>query len=337
MSRHSWTRRALLSAAVATACGALAPAFAQAPAAPAWPTHPLRFVVPYPPGGPLDVMARALAEKLRVSLGQTVVVENKPGAGGNIGADLVAKATPDGYTLVMGAVATHAINPALFPNIPYDAIKDFAPITLVASVPNVLVMNPATADKLGVRNVADLLAYARKNPGKLNLGSGGNGSAGHLAGELLKARAQVFAAHIPYPGSVPAQLALLSAQTDFMFDNLASAAPLIASGKLKALAVTTAAPSPLLPGVPTLMQAGVKNFDLGTWFGVFTTGRTPATVVQRLSEATTAALRSPDLRQRLEAMGSDAEPTTPEAFAALVRADLAKYAEIVKVSGARLN
>ncbi|OVZ61211.1 ABC transporter substrate-binding protein [Pigmentiphaga sp. NML080357] len=328
-------RRILRACGAALACAWLAqPAAAQEAA---YPTRPVRFVVPYPPGGPLDIMARALAEKVRPALGQPMVVENKAGAGGNIGADLVAKSAPDGYTLVMGAVATHAINPALFPSIPYDPVKDFAPIVLVASVPNVLVMNPATAARLRVDTVQDLIRHARQNPGKLNMGSGGNGSAGHLAGELLKTRAGVFAAHIPYAGATPAQVALLSGQTDFMFDNLAAASPLIAAGKLKALAVTTASRSRLLPEVPTMMEAGVPAFDLGTWFGVFAPVHTPASVIQKLHHEFAQALTSPELRQRLAGMGSDAEPGTPESLAALVRDDLRKYAEIVKVSGAKLN
>jgi len=325
---------------VQASCLVLACAVAWLPAAaeqPAYPSRPIRFIVPYPPGGPLDVMARTLAEKVRPTLGQAMIVENKPGAGGNIGADMVAKSAPDGYTLVMGAVATHAINPALFPNIPYDPVKDFAPIVLVASVPNVLVMNPATAAKLHVESVQDLVAYAKRNPGKLNMGSGGNGSAGHLAGELLKARAGVFAVHIPYPGATPAQLALMSGQTDFMFDNLAAASPLIAPGKLKALAVTTATRSRLLPAVPTMAEAGVREFDLGTWFGIFAPARTPQDVIQKLHREFARALTSPEVRQRLASMGSDAAPGTPESLAALVQADLRKYAEIVKASGAKLN
>lgn len=303
----------------------------------AFPAKPLRFVVPYPPGGPLDSMARLLAEKVRESLGQPIIVENRSGAGGNIGADLVAKAAPDGYTLVMGAVATHAINPWLFANLPYDPVKDFAPVTIVASVPNVLVMNLEFAEKNNIQNLGDLLAYAKKNPGRLNYGSGGNGSAGHLSGELLKARAGIAAEHIPYQGAAPAQLALLSGQSDFMFDNLAAAAPLIKDGKVKALAVTTAKRSSLLADVPTVEEAGVKGFDLGTWFGVFTTGGTPADVVAKLNKAYADAMRLPDVRQRLLTMGSEAEPMTADAFAAFVKQEMAKYQEIVKISGASLN
>ncbi|AOB40876.1 tripartite tricarboxylate transporter substrate binding protein [Bordetella parapertussis] len=340
MSRsHSFvsaTRRALLGGALAVAAGLswTAPAVAQGDA---FPAKPLRFVVPYPPGGPLDSMARLLAEKVRESLGQPIIVENRSGAGGNIGADLVAKAAPDGYTLVMGAVATHAINPWLFANLPYDPVKDFAPVTIVASVPNVLVMNLEFAEKNNIQNLGDLLAYAKKNPGRLNYGSGGNGSAGHLSGELLKARAGIAAEHIPYQGAAPAQLALLSGQSDFMFDNLAAAAPLIKDGKVKALAVTTAKRSSLLADVPTVEEAGVKGFDLGTWFGVFTTGGTPADVVAKLNKAYADAMRLPDVRQRLLTMGSEAEPMTADAFAAFVKQEMAKYQEIVKISGASLN
>ncbi|EWM51307.1 tripartite tricarboxylate transporter receptor family protein [Bordetella holmesii 70147] len=331
----STSRRALLGGVLALTAGLslLAPAAAQTD----FPNKPLRFIVPYPPGGPLDTMARLLAEKVRDSLGQPVIVENKASAGGNIGADLVAKAAPDGYTLVMGAVATHAINPFLFANLPYDPVKDFAPITIVASVPNVLVMNVDFAQKNNINNVADLVAYAKKNPGRLNYGSGGNGSAGHLSGELLKARAGIAAEHIPYQGAAPAQLALLSGQSDFMFDNLAASAPLIKDGKVKALAVTTAKRSSLLPDVPTVEESGVKGFDLGTWFGVFVPGATPAPVVAKLNKAYTDALNRPEVRQRLLTMGSEQAPMSAEDFAAFVKAEKDKYGEIVSISGASLN
>ncbi|MFJ1299783.1 Bug family tripartite tricarboxylate transporter substrate binding protein [Pseudomonadota bacterium AL_CKDN230030165-1A_HGKHYDSX7] len=335
ISAVSATRRALVGGALALA--ALVSVSAPAFAADDYPNKPLRFVVPYPPGGPLDTMARLLAEKVRASLGQPVIVENRGGAGGNIGADLAAKAQPDGYTLVMGAVATHAINPFLFANLPYDPVKDFAPVTIVASVPNVLVMNNDFATKNNIKSVADLIEYAKANPGRLNYGSGGNGSAGHLAGELLKARAGISVEHIPYQGAAPAQLALLSGQSDFMFDNLASSAPLIKDGKVKALAVTTAKRSSLLSDVPTIEEAGVKGFDLGTWFGVFTTGGTPAPVVEKLNKAYVDALRQPDVRQRLLTMGSEAEPMSSAEFGNFVKAEKDKYQEIVKISGASLN
>ncbi|MGI9154962.1 MAG: Bug family tripartite tricarboxylate transporter substrate binding protein, partial [Rubrivivax sp.] len=220
----------LMAAATLTALAGFMPtAWAQ--------SKPIRLVVPYPPGGPLDIVARALAERVKDSLG-TVVVENRPGAGGNLGADLVAKSAPDGTTIVMGAVATHAINPWLYSRMPYDPLRDFTPITLVAQVPNVLVMNAETAARLNIRSRADLVDYAKKNPARLNYGSGGNGSAGHLAGEIFKAQAGLFAVHIPYAGGPPAQMALVSGQVDFNFDNLAAASANIRSGRLKALAVT---------------------------------------------------------------------------------------------------
>lgn len=332
----SSTRRALVCGAVALAAtfGCLAPAAAQSTD---FPAKPLRFVVPYPPGGPLDTTARLLAEKVRVTLNQPVIVENRSGAGGNIGADLVAKAAPDGYTLVMGAVATHAINPWLFANLPYDPIKDFAPVTIVAAVPNVLVVNVDFAKKNQIESLQDLIAYAKKNPDRLNYGSGGNGSAGHLAGELLKARADIDVVHVPYQGAAPAQLALLGGQSDFMFDNLAAAAPLIKDGKVKALAVTTLKRSSLLSDVPTMDEAGVRGFDLGTWFGVFTTGGTPADVVAKLNRAYADAMKQPDVQQRLLAMGSEAQPMTADEFAAFVKSEKDKYQEIVKLSGASLN
>lgn len=332
----STVRRTLVLGAAALVAGLanMAPALAQEAD---FPDRPLRFVVPYPPGGPLDSSARFLAEKVRTSLGQPVIVENRAGAGGNIGADLVAKAAPDGYTLVMGAVATHAINPWLFANLPYDPVEDFEPVTVVAAVPNVLVMNVEFAQTNQIDTLADLIDYAKKNPDRLNYGSGGNGSAGHLAGELLKARTDIEAVHVPYQGASPAQLAILGGQSDFMFDNLAAAAPMIKDGKVKALAVTTLDRSSLLPDVPTMDEAGVKGFDLGTWFGIFTTGGTPPEVVAKLNKAYADAMREPDVRERLLAMGSEAEPMTAEAFAAFVKSEKDKYQEIVKLSGASLN
>jgi len=302
-----------------------------------WPVKPVRMVVPYPPGGPLDTMARLLAEKIRGTLGQPIIVENKPGAGGNLGADLVAKANPDGYTLVMGAVATHAINPWLFASIPYDPVTDFAPVALVASVPNVLVVNKDFAQKNKIQSLKDLIQYASQHPGKLNYGSGGSGSAGHLAGEFLKAKAQIDVVHVPYQGASPAQLALLSGQSDFMFDNLAASAALIKEGKVLPLAVTTKARSGLLPEVPTVEQAGVTPFDIGTWFGVFTTAGTPEPIVQKLHSAYQQALRDPEVIERLNAMGSNAMSLTTAQFAEMVKQERDKYKEIVKISGAQVN
>ena len=301
-----------------------------------YPNKPIRLVVPYPPGGPLDTAARALADRSKEALG-VIVVENRPGAGGNLGVDQVAKSPPDGYSLVIGAVATHAVNPWLFSRLPYDPIKDFAPITLIAHVPNVLVMTPERADLLGIRSARDLIDYARKNPGRLNYASGGNGSAGHMAGELMKSQARISTLHIPYAGAAPAQLGLLAGQTDFMFDNLASATTQIKAGKLRALAVTTSQRAISMPDVPTMADAGLPGFDVSTWFGLFAPAGTPAPIVARLNSAMTAALRSSEMRERLARMGAEPAPGTPEQFSELLRRELAKYQQVVKFSGARVD
>ena len=325
-------RRQLLIATVAT--GVLPTSLVQAQ------PKPIRLIVPYPPGGPLDIVARALAEKVQASLGN-VIVENRPGAGGNLGADLVAKAAPDGNTLVMGAVATHAINPWLYARMPYDATRDFTPITGVAQVPNVLVMNPQKALSLGIDSVADLVAHARKNPGRLNYGSGGNGSAGHLAGEMFKARAGVFMVHIPYAGGSPAQLALLSGQVDLNFDNLAAASANIKAGKLKAIAVTTLARASASPELPTIAESGkalgLAGFDINTWFGLFGPAKLPTEVTQRLNKAFVDALNSPELRARLAALLAEPMPSTPAQFGDFVKGELAKYQTVVKASGAQVE
>ena len=303
-------------------------------------TKPIRLIVPYPPGGPLDTVARALAEKVQPVLG-TVIVENRPGAGGNLGADLVAKAVPDGSTLVMGAVATHAINPWLYAKMPYDALRDFTPLTGVARVPNVLVMNTQRAAELGIGSVADLVAYASKNPGKLNYGSGGNGSAGHLAGEMFKAQAGVFMVHIPYAGGSPAQMALLSGQVDLNFDNLAAASANIRAGKLKAIAVTTRARSSAMPELPTIADSGravgLAGFDIDTWFGLFAPGRLPADVTLRLNKAFVDALNSPELAARLATLMAETMASSPEQFAAFVKSENAKYERLVRASGAKVE
>jgi tripartite-type tricarboxylate transporter receptor subunit TctC len=321
-------RRSLLAATLLATAPVL---LAQAP-------KPIRLIVPYPPGGPLDIVARSLADKVKDTLG-VVVVENRPGAGGNLGADLAAKAAPDGTTIVMGAVATHAINPWLFAKMPYDPIRDFTPITGVAQVPNVLVMNPQTADKLGIRSVADLVAYAKKNPGRLNYGSGGNGSAGHLAGEMFKAQAGVFMVHIPYAGGNPAQLALLSGEVDLNFDNLAAASANIKAGKLRALAVTTAKRSSAVPELPTIAETGgaLASFDIDTWFGLFAPAKLPPDLTQRLNRAFVDALGSAELKARLAALLAEPIAGTPDQFGEFVRRELAKYESVVKASGAKVE
>ena len=301
---------------------------------------PIRLVVPYPPGGPLDTIARVLADKVKDSLGQ-VIVENRPGAGGNLGADVVAKSAPDGHTIVMGAVATHAINPWLYAKIPYDPVRDFTPITLVAQVPNVLVMNAETAQRLGIASLRDLVTYAKANPAKLNYGSGGNGSAGHLAGEMFKTQAGVFMVHIPYAGGNPAQLALLAGQVDLNFDNLATASANIKAGKLKAIAMTTATRAAAMPEVPTISEAGrdlgLAEFNINTWFGLFGPAKLAPEVTQRLNKAFTDALGAPDVKARMATLLAEPAPTSAEQFGRFVQSELAKYRVVVKASGASVD
>jgi tripartite-type tricarboxylate transporter receptor subunit TctC len=297
--------------------------------------RPIRIIVPYAPGGPIDITARVLAEKVKDSLG-TVIIENKPGGGGNIGADLIAKAPPDGLTIGISAVATHAINPWLFSKMPYDAVKDFSPITQMVRVPNVLVMNSETAARLKINSLRDLIAYAKANPGKLNYGSGGNGSAGHLAGEMFKNGAGIFAVHIPFNGGNPAQLALLSGQVDFNFDNLATAAPNIRAGKLKALAVTTLTRSPMLPDVPPVADT-IPGFAIDTWWGLVGPAGMPHDLVQKYNAAFVAALQSPDAKARFASLMAEPVSSSPDEFGRFMKAELAKYQKVVKLSGAKVD
>ncbi len=297
--------------------------------------RPIRLIVPYAAGGPIDVTARLLAERVKDSLG-TVIIENRPGGGGNIGADAVAKAAPDGLTIGISAVATHAINPWLFSKMPYDAARDFAPITQMVRVPNVLVMNADTAARLKINSVRDLIAYGKANPGKLNYGSGGNGSAGHLAGEMFKRDAGIFAVHIPYNGGNPAQLALLSGQVDFNFDNLATAAPNIRGGKLKALAVTTLQRSPSLPDVPPVADT-LKGFAIDTWWGLVAPAGTPRDIVVKLNQAFVTALQSPEAKTRFAGLMAEPVPNSPAGFGDFMKAELAKYEKVVKASGAKVD
>lgn len=317
-------RQLLLTAAAAIAVPA---ARAQA--------RPLRIIVPYAAGGPIDVTARLLAERVKDTLG-TVIIENRPGGGGNIGADAVAKAAPDGTTIGISAVATHAINPWLFAKMPYDPVKDFAPITQMVRVPNVLVMNADTAARLKINTLADLIAYAKANPARLNYGSGGNGSAGHLAGEMFKRDAAIFAVHIPYNGGNPAQLALLSGQVDFNFDNLATAAPNIRAGKLKPLAVTTLGRSPSLPDVPPVADT-LKGFAIDTWWGLVAPAGTARETVQKLNQAFVAALQTTEAKTRFAALMAEPVPSSPDEFGNFMKAELAKYEKVVKASGAKVD
>ncbi len=330
-------RRRTLVALAATAPLLAAPLIAQAQA---WPSKPVRIVVPFAAGGTTDILARALAPELQRAFGQPFVVDNKPGAGGNNGAAEVAKAAGDGYTLLMGTVGTHAINPALYPKMPYDHVKDFVPVTLVAGVPNVVVLNPANAQKYGIDSVATLTQALKANPGKLNMASSGNGTSIHLAGELYKSMTGTFMLHLPYRGSGPALIDLMAGNMDVMFDNLPSAMPHIKSGRLKAIAVTSAQRSSALPDLPTVAEAGgpaLKGFEASSWFGLLAPAGTPADIVNRVQQETAKALASPALKERLQAQGAIPSGNTPAEFARLIADETKKWSAVVKASGAKVD
>jgi tripartite-type tricarboxylate transporter receptor subunit TctC len=307
---------------------------------PAWPAKPVRIVVPFPAGGTTDILARALAPELQAAFGQPFIVDNKPGAGGNLGASEVAKAAADGHTMLMGTVGTHAINPALYPKMPYDHVKDFVPVTLVAGVPNVLVMNAANAQKLGIGNVADLARVARANPGKLNMASSGNGTSIHLSGELFKTMTGTFMVHFPYRGSGPALIDLIGGNMDLMFDNLPSSLPHIKSGRLKALAVTSGVRSAAVPDLPTIAEAGgaaTQGYEASSWFGLLAPAGTPMDIVNRVQQETAKALASPALKERLQAQGAIPSGMSSANFARFIDAETKKWAQVVKASGAKVD
>ncbi len=316
------------------------PAALPARAQSGWPGKPVRIVVPFAAGGTTDILARAIAPELQKAFGQPFVVDNRPGAGGNTGAAEVAKAAADGTTLLMGTVGTHAINPSLYPKMPYDAVKDFAPITLVAGVPNVVVMNPASAAKYKVETLPDLFRAARGNPGKLNVASSGNGTSIHLAAELYKSMTGTYMLHLPYRGSGPALIDLIAGNVDLMFDNLPSALPHIKSGRLKALAVTSGQRSAALPDVPTVAEAGgalLRNFEASSWFGLLAPAGTPADVVIRLQQETARAMAQSAVKERLLAQGALPGGQPPADFARFIDAETKKWAQVVKASGAKID
>jgi len=329
-------RSALISCALSAIVFAAIPAAAQT----SWPTKPVRIVVPFAPGGTTDILARAVAPELSKALGQQFIVENRAGAGGNIGADLVAKSAPDGYTVLMGTVGTHGINKALYTRLAYDPQKDFAPITLVAGVPNVMVMNTETAKTLGINSVPDFIRYAKAHPGKLNMASSGNGTSIHLAGELFKSMTGIYMAHIPYSGSGPAMMAMVAGNVDVMFDNLPSAMPQIKGGKLKAFAVTSAERSAALPDLPTIAEAGgpsLKGFDASSWFGLLAPAGTPPDIVKRMQEEVAKALNTPAMKEKLLAQGAIPSGNTPQQFTDFINAEHEKWAKVVKASGAKVD
>jgi len=306
----------------------------------AWPGRPVRIVVPFAAAGTTDIIARALAPELQRAFGQPFVVDNKPGAGGNTGAAEVAKSLPDGYTLLMGTVGTHAINPALYPKMPYDHVKDFAPITLCAGVPNVLVLNPASAQRYQIASVSDLVRAAKANPGRLNVASSGNGTSIHLSAELFKSMTGTYMTHLPYRGSGPALIDLLGGSVDLMFDNLPSSLPHIKAGKLKALAVTSAVRSSVLPDLPTIAEAGgapLKGFEASSWFGLLAPAGTPNEVVNRVQQEVARSLASPAVKERLVSQGAIPSGIAPAEFARHIDTETKKWAQVVKVSGAKVD
>ena len=322
------TRRSALAACVQAAflCALLTSA-SLTQAQSAWPNKQVRIVVPFAPAGTTDILARAIAPELSKAFGQTFFVDNKPGAGANLGADLVAKSAPDGYTILMGTVGTHGINRALYDKLPFDPIKDFMPITLVAGVPNVMVVNAEKAKERNINNVADFIAY-------------GNGTSIHLSGELFKSMSGTFMVHLPYKGSSPALLDLVGGATDVMFDNLPSSLQLIKSGKLKALAVTSLQRSGALPDVPTLEQAGgaaLKGFDASSWFGLLAPAGTPPEIITRIQQEVAKALNSPAIKEKLLAQGAIPSGNTPAEFAKFIDSEHKKWALVVKNSGAKVD
>ncbi|HVL56245.1 MAG TPA: tripartite tricarboxylate transporter substrate binding protein [Burkholderiaceae bacterium] len=306
--------------------------FIAAPAR-AFPDKPVRIINPFAPGGATDIIARHMAQKLTEAWGQSVIVENRPGASGAIGVQAVARSPADGYTLLIATQTTHAANPALYAKLPYDAVKDFAPLTLAGSTPLALVVHPSVP----ANSVGELLEHARKQPGKLLYASGGNGTSQHLTAELMKSISGTFLVHIPYKGAGPAMTDLLGGQVHLMFDNLPTALPHVRAGKLRALAVSTSTRSPMAPELPTMAESGLAGFDLATWFAFFAPAGTPAAIIDKIATDMRRALSAPDTKERLTTIGVEIRGSTPEELGSFVRSELDKWARIVKISGAKLD
>ncbi|WP_228403845.1 MULTISPECIES: tripartite tricarboxylate transporter substrate binding protein [Diaphorobacter] len=315
------------------AAAGLLPAAAMAQPDAQWPAKPIKWVVPFPPGGAMDVIARTLGEKAGRTLGQPFVIENRPGAGGNIGADAVAKSPADGYTIMITSIGM-ATNKALYPRLSYDPVKDFAPISLLAIVPNVLVVNTAkTTDK----SVADVVAHAKRDPGKLTYASAGNGTSIHLAGEVFASMAGLNLLHVPYKGSGPAVTDMLGGQVDLMFDSITSARPHIQAGKLRALGVTSAKRSATLPDVPTIAEAGVPGYEVSPWFAVFAPAGTPAAIVNKINAALIDAMKQPDTVAKFETIGAEPIGTTPQQLATHLDKELARWGALIKERNIRMD
>ncbi|ALM82914.1 tripartite tricarboxylate transporter substrate binding protein [Bordetella sp. N] len=319
--------------AAVAACALGAPASAPATAAGHYPSNPIRIIVPFAAGGTSDLVTRILAQAMGTELNVPVIIDNRPGAGGNIGSELVARAAPDGYTLLMGTVATHGINASLYKSMPFDPVKDFAPVSLVASTPSVLEVNP----KLPVKSVAELIAYAKAHPGALYFGSAGNGSSHHLAGELFDSMAGVKMTHVPYRGTAAAVTDTIGGQVQVIFDTLPSAMPYVKSGQLRALAVTSTNRDPALPDLPTLAEAGLPGYEVGSWYGLLAPAGTPPSIVDRISKLVAQLVRRPDIQQKLQAQGATAVGDTPAEFATHIASELKKWGPVVQASGARVD
>ena len=315
-----------------TTCAALLCAVcvaAPAGATESYPSRPIRFIVPFPPGGGNDIVGRVVAVKLGEVLGQPVVIDNRGGAGGTVGTDITAKAPPDGYTLLLNNISL-AVNHTLFTKLPYDTLKDLAPISLVGRQPNVVVVHPGVP----VSSMRELIELARARPGELNYGSGGNGTASHLATEMLKLMTKTSMVHVPYKGLGPALTDLIGGRLQVIISTMASALPQLKSGKLRALAVTTARRSSFFPEVPTVDEAGVKGYEFSTWYGLLAPAQTPRSIVDRLNAETRSTLTSASVQQQFAAQGLEPAPSSPQEFGAYLRSEVAKWARVIKASGA---
>lgn len=317
--------RSTFSLLIIAACATAMPAVV-AGAADTYPVKPIRLIVPFPPGGPADALARMVGDRLAASLGQSVIVDNRPGAAGNIGMELAAKATPDGYTLVLAPAGNLTVNPSLYRNVPYDVARDFAPVTVIAAVPNILVVNPTVP----AQNLAELIRYAKANPGRLNFSSPGSGSGAHLAGELLKSSAGIDIVHVPYNGIAPAVTAVVAGDVQLMFAGAPSALPQLSGGKLRALAVASPKRIAAAPTLPTLDESGLPGFDVTSWYSIVAPAGTPQAVIERLQREIALALDRPDVRAKLTGLGAEPIGNSPAEFAAMIKSETAKWSKIVK-------
>lgn len=330
--RHSSNRRGvkdskrkLLLAGLTSVCALLVsfPTFAEV-----WPTKPVKWIVPYPPGGSTDILARLVGQKLSERLGQPVIIENKSGAGGNIGTDYVAKSAPDGYTIVMANIGPIAINPSLYKNLPYDPAKDLAPVTMLMSVPNLLVANP----QFPAKSVKEFIEYAKAQTNPVSYATPGVGTSLHLSGELFAASAGIRMTHVAYKGSGPGLTDTMAGHVPVMFDNMPSALQMVKAGKLRALAITSSQRSPLLPDVPTVAESGIPGYEVAGWFGVMAPSRTPSSIISRMNEEFSTILKMPDVRTKILEMGGIISGDGPEPFAKFVRGEAEKFSKVVKTA-----